>query len=453
MAYDQATYEALRRQALASYSQRSAMNAYNRYLAETRGQRPILQLEEAAFGARKEVPRLTSSYGKRGLQGQGVKSGVYSKALSDYAVNRARQLGYAREDLAGTLRGYDLTGAGYQSEYEDTLADIERRKAADIAADAAALQNLQEKIMAVIRYGGGSSAPRTAGRGIAPAVRPQPMRATPAFSTKPMGQSDIDAGSAAAGGFNFSLDFGGGGGGGTSAAGQSAAINTRYKLAVDKATAERNRKQAEYIRGLLSGTGYRSAIDELLGKVGEEETRQLGALDTQFNPAIEKVKTAYTTGTTQATAGYDALKTWLQNNAPRAYATATRATPVSVDNALAAYQRAQGASTAPADAAVQMMNTAAQGGAGNYNALLNTLAAASQAAQESRLAEEGMARLATGNALSAGQTSALAAIAAQRAAAESGIRSQFGQTRLSAEQAAIQRRQGLEDALRALVGY
>lgn len=142
MAYDPATYEALRRQALANYAQRSAMGTYNRYLAETRGQRPILDLEEAAFGARKEVPRLTASFGRRGLQGSGVKSGVYSKALSDYAVQRARNLGYAKEDLASTLRGYDLGQAGYKQEYEDTLAEIERKKAADIAADARALQGL-----------------------------------------------------------------------------------------------------------------------------------------------------------------------------------------------------------------------------------------------------------------------------------------------------------------------
>jgi len=303
--------------------------------------------------------------------------------------------------------------------------------------------------MAVIRYDKGASAPRTAGRIVSPA----PARVTPALGPKPMGASDTTAGTEAGSGFNFTVDFGSTGSGGGGAAGTSAAINTSYKIAQDKATAKRNRAQAEYIKGLLSGTGYRSAIDTLLGKVGEEETRQIGALDTQFAPAISNVKTAYETGTKQATAGYDALRNWLTQNAPTAYASATRAVASPIDNALQAYQRAQGVPTGRADAAVQLANLAATGGASNYNQLLNTLTAAEAAGQQSRLAEEGMARLATGNQLSAAQAAALAQLATQRATAESGIRSQFGQTRLAAEQAAITRRQQLEDALRALVGY
>lgn len=138
-AYDQATYEGQKRNALASYTQNAAMNAYKRYLAETTGQRGLLELKDAAFGAKKEVPRLTSSYGRRGLQGSGVKSGVYSKALSDYGTQRSRQIGYAQQDYDASLRGYDLAGQGYQSQYENTLADIETQKARNMAEDAAAL--------------------------------------------------------------------------------------------------------------------------------------------------------------------------------------------------------------------------------------------------------------------------------------------------------------------------
>jgi hypothetical protein len=148
MAFDPAIYEAARRNLFDQYAQQAAMNAYNRYLAEVRGQRPILQLEEAAFGRTAggglgEVPRLTSAYGRRGLQGMGVRSGIYKQALENYAKQRERQLGYAREDLATGLRGYDLTATQLQQGLESGLADLERTKARQIAQDAQALMNLR----------------------------------------------------------------------------------------------------------------------------------------------------------------------------------------------------------------------------------------------------------------------------------------------------------------------
>lgn len=73
----------------------------------------------------------------------GTRSGVYKQALENYAKQRERQLGYAREDLAGALRGYDLGATQAQQQLESGLADIERTKARQIAEDAAALLNLR----------------------------------------------------------------------------------------------------------------------------------------------------------------------------------------------------------------------------------------------------------------------------------------------------------------------
>jgi hypothetical protein len=148
VAYDPSLIEQRRRNLLANFAQQSALGAYQRFLAESQGQRPILQLEEAAFGRTPtgglgQVPKLTSSYARRGLQGQGMRSGIYNEALASYAKNRARQLGYAREDLAGSLRGIDVSRTGYQSELERGLQDLEEDKARQIAADAQALLGLR----------------------------------------------------------------------------------------------------------------------------------------------------------------------------------------------------------------------------------------------------------------------------------------------------------------------
>jgi hypothetical protein len=148
MAFDPSIYEAARRNIFNQYAQEAALNAYQRYLAETRGQRPILQLEEAAFGRTPsgglgQVPKLTSSYARRGLQTMGATSGIYKQALENYAKQRERQLGYAREDLAGALRGYDLGATQAQQRLESGLADLESAKSRQIAADAQALLNLR----------------------------------------------------------------------------------------------------------------------------------------------------------------------------------------------------------------------------------------------------------------------------------------------------------------------
>jgi hypothetical protein len=148
MAFDPTIYEQQRRNLFGQYSQQAAINAYKRYLAETAGQRPITQMQEAAFGRTStgglgEVPKLTSSYARRGLQGMGVRSGVYNQALQNYASNRARNLGYAQTDLANQMRGYDLIGTQALGAYEQGLSDIESNKARQISQDAQALLNLR----------------------------------------------------------------------------------------------------------------------------------------------------------------------------------------------------------------------------------------------------------------------------------------------------------------------
>ena len=124
-------------------SEQSALNAYQRFLAQKEAERGIRDINEAAFGFRREVPRLTSSYAQRGLTGKGVKSGVFNRALTEYGQQRTRQLGEAQGSLADMLRGYDLRQGQLLSGYERSMADLEAAKARQIAQDAQALLNLQ----------------------------------------------------------------------------------------------------------------------------------------------------------------------------------------------------------------------------------------------------------------------------------------------------------------------
>jgi len=148
MAYDISQYEAQRRSLLANYAQQAALNAYQHYISQQQGQRPIFQYEQQAFGTTPtgglgEVPKLTASYGQRGLQGMGATSGVYKNALASYAQNRARNLGYMKSDLATQQRGYDLAGTAQQENLNEGLANLETDKARQISADAQALLGLK----------------------------------------------------------------------------------------------------------------------------------------------------------------------------------------------------------------------------------------------------------------------------------------------------------------------
>lgn len=148
MAYDPSIYEAARRNLLANFSQQAALNAYRQYLAQVQGQRQIEDFTRQAFGPTAtgglgEVPRLTSSYARRGLYGQGVRSGAYNQALNEYARRRAQAMGRTQEDLASAMRGFELTESGLRSDYERGIADVEREKARQIASDAQSLLNLR----------------------------------------------------------------------------------------------------------------------------------------------------------------------------------------------------------------------------------------------------------------------------------------------------------------------
>jgi hypothetical protein len=72
-----------------------------------------------------------------------TKSGIYNQALQSYAKNRAKNIGYAKEDLAGTTRGYNLADTQGLSNYEEGLKDLESDKARQIAADAQSLLQLR----------------------------------------------------------------------------------------------------------------------------------------------------------------------------------------------------------------------------------------------------------------------------------------------------------------------
>lgn len=139
MAYDPSVFEARRRGLQQNFAAQSAMNEYARFLSQQRGSR---QLGEFQRGVTKAIPTFGRTYGKRGLYGQGVKSGLFNRALGEFGSETARQQAQLEQDIAQQQRQYELQGAGYQAQYEGALADLEGEKARLIGETATGLLNL-----------------------------------------------------------------------------------------------------------------------------------------------------------------------------------------------------------------------------------------------------------------------------------------------------------------------
>jgi hypothetical protein len=116
------------------------------------------------------------------------------------------------------------------------------------------------------------------------------------------------------------------------------------------------------------------------------------------------------------------------------------------------YLAGKGVSGAPVQAQVDLANLGAQGGASNYNQLLNVLAAREQAGQQSRQAEAQMgltSQLANLQGIYGQGTSQLEQ---SRLAALADLASRVSGNRIAATQASTSRDQTIQDALAALLG-
>ena len=140
IAYDPSLFEANRRTATNRYGAESAMNAYRQFLSKTRGRRNIGQYDREV---KKAAPKLTSSYGQRGLYGQGIRSGIYNRGMADFGQEAVRQRGYLTEDLSESDRQYDISQRQLLASLQSSLADMETDKARQISQDAQALLQLR----------------------------------------------------------------------------------------------------------------------------------------------------------------------------------------------------------------------------------------------------------------------------------------------------------------------
>lgn len=236
-----------------------------------------------------------------------------------------------------------------------------------------------------------------------------------------------------------------------------------YKAALAKIQADQAAAQAAAQRATAGAETQRNAILEQLKTAGQINPELLSTLESQ-KTAQEKyiadqlaaqqgqLGKAYETAGGLQTQGFDVLRSYLQKNAPTAYAQAPRATAPAVSSDIAQYMAAQGVEVGRAEPGLLAARAALEGGATNYNRLLDVLTAQSTAGQESRLAEEQMARQLAAAQLNAYKAQQEGTLTTQQLAALQEIQTQYNTAKFNAQQQAIARQQALQDALNSLYG-
>jgi len=140
MAIDTSIYERQRRGINEDYSTRAATNAYSRFISQQRGERGISDYTQSF---QRQTPKFTASYGRRGLTGPGVRTGIYQNAMKNYLGDYNQNLNRMYADQATEARQYDLTEAQLASARDRALADMETDKAKEIAMAASYLSALK----------------------------------------------------------------------------------------------------------------------------------------------------------------------------------------------------------------------------------------------------------------------------------------------------------------------
>jgi len=92
------------------------------------------------------VPQLTGAFGKRGLAGPNVRSGIQHQALQEFAQQRARDFGDLKFDVNTTNQRFGFGQKFDLQDFNQSITDLEFDKNQQMSADAQALLRF--------RYGG-----------------------------------------------------------------------------------------------------------------------------------------------------------------------------------------------------------------------------------------------------------------------------------------------------------
>lgn len=125
--------------ALRKRLQQSLANQQAAFLGQQRGTRRIDDVQRKYMEG---YQPLLAGYGRRGLGGPSVQSGIMRGGLSQYAESLQRDLGSETQNMQDELNAIAMTDATQQADLEDFLTALRLNQQQDIIDSASTLRTL-----------------------------------------------------------------------------------------------------------------------------------------------------------------------------------------------------------------------------------------------------------------------------------------------------------------------
>lgn len=119
--------------------QQSLANQQAAFLGQQRGSRRISDVQRQYMEG---YQPMVAGYGRRGLGGPSVQSGIMRRGLSNYAESLQRDLGAETQNMQEELNSIAMNEAAQQADLEDFLTSLRLQKQQNILDSATTLRSL-----------------------------------------------------------------------------------------------------------------------------------------------------------------------------------------------------------------------------------------------------------------------------------------------------------------------
>ena len=123
-----------------NYSNQVAQNTFSRNQAWSKGQQGLNDYTQQFH---RQLPSFTAGFGRRGMAGAGIQSGVYQNSMNNFLGDYTKGLGRMKSDLFDQDQQYAFNQQRFAAERDNALSNLAMEKAKLIASTAQNIAGLR----------------------------------------------------------------------------------------------------------------------------------------------------------------------------------------------------------------------------------------------------------------------------------------------------------------------